>query len=135
MRARILLASTVIAGAVAAGTITSTAGAAGCSDTGYLRASMPASTHTARSVAADKIGSYETAAAEELVAWRTILNAPLPCSNWLRTERANELRQHADYYGAEKAFAAGNFDAGNALNTAGLHQGDLADALFVLHNG
>jgi hypothetical protein len=138
MKVRTLLATAVAASAaIAAGAISSTASAypAGCSDSGYLRGSMPAATHGKRSVVAEKNGSYWTAAAEELVAWRTVLNAPVPCSNYLRRDRTYELRGHSDYYRAEKAFAAGNFDAGNALNTLGLHEFDLANAALVEYGG
>jgi hypothetical protein len=131
MKAGTILATLVATGAIAAGTITSTASAAARCDAPYIAADLKATKLAQEANKNGKANMTATAAALDLLAWRTELNAPIPCSPSMRKSRQYELKALADYYNADKAFFAGRDSEGAALTKAGLRATDQATAAWV----
>jgi hypothetical protein len=133
---RTIVATLVAAGAVAAGTIVPTAGAVGgCSDLAFANANRVAFKHGGLASSAAQSGMYYTAAADDLVAWRTVRNATPPCSPVLDAVRTHDLRSYADFWRSDNQEAAGNTVNGLAWGKAAMKEADLAMAGIVQYNG
>jgi hypothetical protein len=131
MKLRTIVAALLVAGAVGAATMPGGA-AVGCSDVGFKKAAVVAEAHYKKAgAAALKSSGLATAAAEELAAWQTLRDGPVPCSPAFRLSRTHELRAHVDAWRGIKAYGAGNNAAANSWFKKATHERDLSYAAQI----
>ena len=135
MKARTITAATVAAGAVVCFTVIPAVSSASTSDLGWLTANKTALKSSMQGSKDQKAGMDATAAADELVAWRTIRYAPIPTDPNLRTARAHALIKFASYYRADLAYERNDLPTGNAYMATGNKQADLSNAALTLYVG
>ena len=121
---RTIVAMLVAAGAVAGGTIAPAASAAGCNDVAFFHARDAAAKLMRQATVNAGHQFYESAAAESLLAWRTMITGSPPCGSQLLNVRTHLIRSMRDYR------QGALWDAAGTANGSGRYAAASADSAW-----
>jgi hypothetical protein len=105
----------------------------GCTDAGFHLAASSAVAPGHAANAATKAGMYFTALADDLTAWRTIRQAPLPCTWVTDQERTALLNGYGDYYRADLAANRSDFTTARSWTQLGKTWFDRYNGLIIIY--
>ena len=107
--------------------IASPAAATRCSDPVFENAAIAAVGQRNKAIAEAYVENYASAKADALVAWRTVIEAPVPCNSQLRDVRTHFIRHLGALWLSYAARAAGDVTTGLDLLVAASKEGALVD--------
>jgi hypothetical protein len=100
-------------------TIAPAASAAGCGNLAFEKAAVAAIAQRTKAIGEAYVENYASAKAEVFIAWRTMMNALVPCNSRLRKARTHLARSLGALWLSYTAMAAGDtFDGLVLLLTA-----------------
>jgi hypothetical protein len=109
-------------------TLASAASAAGCSDLVFRNAVVVAIEQREHAIDEAYIANYASAKADAFVAWRTLMNAPVPCASLLRSVRMYLVRNMGAVWLSYAAMAAGDVTGAVFLLVIASKDGAIASA-------